>query len=727
VWTGGFAPPNMDISRAGDRSHSGSAGSRLTMRRSRLPLQLPACARTESEGGFTLVEVLVAILVLAVGVVGTATMALQASTVTGDTKAREGATNLAREVVENILSLPYSSVTPDAITATLQAKPALVPAPGYTGWTVLRRGIPYTVSATECYVDDPSDGRGVHDTNYCSGSTAGTADSKPIDYKRFSVNVAWTRKGITRSVAQSTLVAPKGAKEVPDVTSLTSGSGITITDSSLTSVNFSATTSSSASGVAWLVDEGIRGLATGSGTSWSFSWNISGLPDGQYTIGAKAYNSGGTYGTPMSLTVTLNRAPPAAPQAFVAGYNQTLGTVESEWLASPELDTVGYTVYRLQTAPSLGSVTKVNCGSVASPLYIIAEPDCTDASPIVNTGSGGNITHVGTSFGTTEGATGLTINRPAGVTAGNVMIAVFVIGAKPGVKVPTGWTLIRDTQNKANFEQATYRKVAGSSEPASYTFQPKAGSPKMRGGIVAYSGVDTTTPVDKEMEKHADKGNVATSPSFSTTSNKDQIINAVTFGSTNAGGTITPDSSLPNERYDVNPSTLSHDFADGVQQQAGSTGIKTALPSGSATGWISSLIALKPSNSGSTAMSVNYWVVAVDRDALGAYREGSASNMVNAYATNVAPNPITSSLDCTNNADGSVTLSWSQPSQPGDPDSGDYIAFDRIYRDDVRYDRTGLGTENSFIDPNPGTDHEYYVTTVDTHLAESSPTGVVIC
>jgi type IV pilus modification protein PilV len=682
---------------------------------------------TRREDGFTLVEVLVAIVVLAVGVLGAAQMTITASKVTGDTKAREGATNLAREVVENILSLPYSSVTPDAITGTLQAKPALVPAPGYSGWTVLRRTIPYTLSVTECYVDDPSDGRGVHDSNYCSGSTAGTADSKPIDYKRFTVNASWTRQGITRTVTQTTLVAPKGTKEVPDVTALTSASGITITDSTATSVNFTATTSSSASGVAWLVDEGVRGLATGSGTSWSFTWNISGLPDGQYTIGAKAYNSAGTYGTPISLTVTLNRAPPSAPQGFVAGYNQTIGTVESEWLASPELDTVGYTVYRQQTVPSLGAASKVNCGSVASPLYIIPDTDCTDASPIVNTGSGGNIAFVGASSNAVDGATGLTISRPAGVSAGHVMVAAFAIQGKPGVRVPTGWTLIRETLGKNSYEQATYYKVAGSSEPASYTFQPVSGSYKMRGGVVAYSGVDTATPIDKEGAKSGTSGN-AVSPSFGTSFNKDVLINAVMFQSTNAGATITPDPSLPNERYDVNPSNFSHDYADGVQQTAGSTGTKTAVPSGSNAGWISSLIALKPTNGGgSSSIAVNYWVVAVDRNSLGAYREGPASNVVNAYAANVAPNPITSTLNCTSNADGSVTLSWTQPSQPGDPDSGDYIAFDRIYRDDVRYDRTGLGTENSFIDPNPGTVHDYYVTTVDTHLAESTPTGVASC
>jgi type IV pilus modification protein PilV len=694
------------------------------MRRTRLYPRLPA--RISPEHGFTLVEVLVAIIILATGVLGMAKLAFQASSTTADTKAREGATNVAREVVENVLALPYSTLTPDQVTPALQAKPALAPTAGYTGWTLLRRQIPYTLSVTECYLDDPADGRGSHDTNFCAGSASGSSDSQAIDYKRFNVTVSWTRQNIQRSITQTTLVAPKGAKEAPAITSLTSGAGLTITDSTLSTVNFSATTSATPAGVLWTLNDGTQGLATGSGTSWSFTWNISGLPDGKYVIGAQAYNSAGAYGTPMSITITLNRAPPLPPQGFVAGWNQSIGTVESEWLATGDLDTVGYTVYRQQTLPSLGSVNQVNCGSAASPLYIVPDTDCTDASPIANTGSGGNITFVGASSNAVDGATGLTISRPAGVVAGHVMVAAFAIQGKPGVRVPTGWTLIRETLGKNSYEQATYFKVAGSSEPASYTFQPISGSYKMRGGVAAYSGVDTATPVDKEGAKSGTSGN-ATSSSFNTGFNKDMVINAVMFQSTNAGATITPDASLPNERYDVNPSNFSHDFADGIQQSAGSTGSKIAVPSGSNAGWISSLIALKPGGGGSGSIAVNYWVVAVDRNSLGAYREGPASNVVNAYAANVAPSPITSAFNCTSNADGSVTLSWTQPSQPGDPDSGDYIAFDRIYRDDVRYDRTGLGTENSFIDPNPPGVHDYYITTVDTHLAESTPTGVVTC
>ena len=120
-------------------------------------------------------------------------------------------------------------------------------------------------------------------------------------------------------------------------------------------------------------------------------------------------------------------------------------------------------------------------------------------------------------------------------------------------------------------------------------------------------------------------------------------------------------------------------------------------------------------------------MVALDRDASNNLREGSPSNVVDAYATNRQPNPITGSLTCVTDTGGNSTLSWSQPAQPGDVDAGDHIAFDRIYRDGARFDRTGLATDSSYVDDNTGGIHSYYVTTVDTHLAESTPTGTVTC
>ena len=323
--------------------------------------------RLRGEDGFTLVEILVAIMVLSVGVLGTTRMAIQASSTTADTKAREGATNLAREVVESIVSLPYGSLDPATVTGELQEKPGLAPAAGHPGWTVIRRDIPYTLAVTGCSVDDPADGLGSHDETYCPGSSSASSDDSPIDYRRFTVVVSWQRKDGPRTISQTTLVAPRGQSEAPAITSLTSTAGLTITDASATTVNFNATTSAVPAGVAWSMDGGVRGLATGGGKAWSFTWNITGLPDGQYDIGAKAYNAAGTYGTPASLTITLNRTPPTAPLNFAAGWNRTASKVDTEWLASTDLDTVGYSVYRQQTAPTTGSVTQVNCGTVATP------------------------------------------------------------------------------------------------------------------------------------------------------------------------------------------------------------------------------------------------------------------------------------------------------------------------------------------------------------------------
>ena len=92
------------------------------------------------------------------------------------------------------------------------------------------------------------------------------------------------------------------------------------------------------------------------------------------------------------------------------------------------------------------------------------------------------------------------------------------------------------------------------------------------------------------------------------------------------------------------------------------------------------------------------------------------------FAGLAAPNPPTG-LSATTNSDGTVTLRWTVP-------SGTSPSFYRIYRDGhdytQRYDTTGAGTDNSYIDTNTGgTVHNYYVTAVNGSLAESAALGPV--
>ena len=70
----------------------------------------PTQSRLRDERGFTLIEILAAMLVLLVGVLGSVALIDRANATTSATKGREGATSLARELVESAHSIDYDKV-----------------------------------------------------------------------------------------------------------------------------------------------------------------------------------------------------------------------------------------------------------------------------------------------------------------------------------------------------------------------------------------------------------------------------------------------------------------------------------------------------------------------------------------------------------------------------------------------------------------------------------------
>jgi len=144
------------------------------------------------EGGFTLIETLIAAFVLAVGIAGLFGMLSISVKATGSTRAREGATNLAQEILEDARTIPYAQLSPTDIVSELQAMNGLANTSGTSTWQITRRGYTYTVTASECSIDDPKDKFGKHDSTFCADSNKeGTEseDSQPADMKRFTVNV----------------------------------------------------------------------------------------------------------------------------------------------------------------------------------------------------------------------------------------------------------------------------------------------------------------------------------------------------------------------------------------------------------------------------------------------------------------------------------------------------------------------------------------------------------
>jgi prepilin-type N-terminal cleavage/methylation domain-containing protein len=317
--------------------------------------------------GFTLVEVLIAMTVLLVGVLGTLAVIDRANATTVTTRSREAAVNLAREVIEGARGVPYVKLTPASIESEIQTLPALTDDGDAAGWTIRRRGFTYTVTATVCSFDDARDGGGDHSTgSFCAdGAALSTpADRNPEDYRRVRVDVTWTDRGQAREVHQTELVNNPGSAGAPAVRTLVLGSGATTTNGHVTGTSypyeltFDLTTSSPPHTLHWLLDGASQApITTGGGVNWSFRWPV-GQPDavgsvvdGTYVLSAEAFDQYGVAGASRSLTVVLNRTPADKVTGLGGGRTGDLGAPEAqvvdlEWLPTPERDIVGYTVER---------------------------------------------------------------------------------------------------------------------------------------------------------------------------------------------------------------------------------------------------------------------------------------------------------------------------------------------------------------------------------------------
>lgn len=303
-------------------------------------------------------------MLLLVGLLGTLTLMDGATQTVASSKAREGGTNLAREVLERSRSLPFSTLTSASLTTNVRAMPDM--GGGTSGtWTITRRGIAYTVSPAVCSLDDPADGLGAHTAGpFCtSSSAAGTADSQPEDFKRVVVTVTWTASNVRRQATLTAVRSNRSAAEAPTVSALTTTSPLVsdpvapvISDPGTTAATFKITASSSAASVVVSLDGVDVGSATslGNAKDWTYTLNVStaALKDGTYSLGARAVDARTNSGPTVTIPLTLIRAAPAPPAGLQGGRNEvlsggaTVDAAELDWLPSEERNVIGYRVYR---------------------------------------------------------------------------------------------------------------------------------------------------------------------------------------------------------------------------------------------------------------------------------------------------------------------------------------------------------------------------------------------
>lgn len=353
--------------------------------------------RISEEGGFTLVEVLVAALVLVLGLGALLQLLITANHTISTTRLRQVETNLARELLEDSRELASTQLTGAAIASALQSA---VPQATLSGSSLVvtravSSGTPtsFNVSFNVCDLDNPGDGYGNHDSPPASGGawcpdvgSNGTQDSNPNDYKRVSVTI--TPSDRSTPVVRQTILIYSRPVNGPAVSCLSTsatcpGPDVTVTSGS--SLTFNVRTTTTAARIQWLVNGNVPPSAqiastdpyVPSGTSSSFTWNFP-TADGTYAITAVAYDTNGQSGTRSTVVVSLNRHQAIAPTSFNAGWNDLVGGVEIQWVPSVDQDVLYYRVYRKygSNAPQLvatcgasGNVTGTSCVDAPQPTF----------------------------------------------------------------------------------------------------------------------------------------------------------------------------------------------------------------------------------------------------------------------------------------------------------------------------------------------------------------------
>ena len=329
-------------------------------------------ARVRGQAGFTIVETMVAATILMIGLLGTLAMLDAVGKRSRSAGNRQMGVGIARDVVEAARQLPFRQLENGTIVPRLQENDNLRGNGNPNSWQISRAKETFTVRATVCAVDDPADGMGARTgAQFCPDvGAAGATDANPMDYKLVTATVSWSEGSGSKSIEEHVLVS-SGGRDRPGVETLdmTSPASDVITSPAVTRATFSATTNITADAVVWSVEGAQQGSAAGDGRTWSFSWILPSV-DGAYEVSAQAVDASGNSGETRSLTVTLNRYPPSAPEDFVAGRNGSV--VEAEWTPNAERDVIGYRVYR---EAQLGAV------ELACPLTKPEAGECVDPSP----------------------------------------------------------------------------------------------------------------------------------------------------------------------------------------------------------------------------------------------------------------------------------------------------------------------------------------------------------
>jgi hypothetical protein len=199
-------------------------------------------------------------------------------------------------------------------------------------------------------------------------------------------------------------------------------------------------------------------------------------------------------------------------------------------------------------------------------------------------------------------STELTLAKPAGVVAGDVLLASIALRLDNASRVfaPWGWTLVRSdscSYQTTRLTQAVYYRVASAQEPASAQWSfPATGA---AGGVVAYRGVDAARPIESHAGAFSRNSRWMNAPSVTAQAGAHV---AGFFGNSGSATAVAPKGST--QRYAIRNAgttylvgSLGTDFSAASTGATGSRGAGTSVPNPCS---VSQQVALRPSATAST-------------------------------------------------------------------------------------------------------------------------------
>lgn len=188
---------------------------------------------------------------------------------------------------------------------------------------------------------------------------------------------------------------------------------------------------------------------------------------------------------------------------------------------------------------------------------------------------------------------------------GSVMVAQIAYRRSSALTVtpPSGWVQVGSTLTTANnpeLRQLVYVRVAGTSEPSTYTWS-FGSSTRAVGMIASFAGVDTMNPIDV-VAGAAGNGDPVVAPAVTTTAPNDMLVVFMSLG-VGSGTIATPAGMLTDGKLSRTIGSSSGLGARGAYQtivSAGTTGTRSGDAS-SAGNWAAHSIALRQSSGSATA------------------------------------------------------------------------------------------------------------------------------